>query len=148
MRMKDFISGHTIALETTIENPNIIKEKNRYLIKDKNKIISKIGFTDYSKDIKGFNWILLYNIDTDPDYRGQGLCTKLLNEISNDIDTNKGLYLCVRTDNDTAISVYKKNGFKVLKKTSIANGSNTAHDFYVMYKGNGNIKKLNSVNFG
>lgn len=124
-------------------NPSIIKNKDSYMIKNtNNKIISKLNYYDYK--IKNFDWVLLANLETEPEYRGNGLATKLINALYNDItkNTNKGIYLFVRTNNKTAISLYNKLNFKVVKKYTLKDG-----EYIIMAKGTADISQFNNMNF-
>lgn len=124
-------------------NPSIIKNKDSYTIKNaNNEIISKLNYYDYK--IKNFDWVLLANLETKPEYRGNGLATKLINALYNDItkNTNKGIYLFVRTNNKTAISLYNKLNFKVVKKYTLKDG-----EYIIMAKGTADISQFNNMNF-
>lgn len=124
-------------------NPSIIKNKDSYTIKNaNNEIISKLNYYDYK--IKNFDWVLLANLETEPEYRGNGLATKLINALYNDItkNTNKGIYLFVRTNNKTAISLYNKLNFKVVKKYTLKDG-----EYIIMAKGTADISQFNNMNF-
>lgn len=121
----------------------IIKTKNTYMIKnDKGTIISKLNYYEYK--IKNFDWILMSDLDTKPDYRGKGLATKLINELYSDIskNTNKGLYLFVKSDNQVAIKLYTKLNFKKVKNYTLKDG-----EYIIMAKGNADISQLNKMNF-
>ena len=57
----------------------------------------------------------LYNIYISPDFRGKGLCRKI---VEHAVNRKKNLYLDVDPDNITAIKCYKKCGFIFKKKLS------------------------------
>ena len=126
-----------------VTNKPIIKTKNTYMIKnDKGTIISKLSYYEYK--VKNFDWILMSDLDTKPDYRGKGLATKLINELYSDIskNTNKGLYLFVKSDNHVAIKLYTKLNFKKVKNYTLKDG-----EYIIMAKGNADISQLNKMNF-
>ena len=121
----------------------IIKTKNTYMIKnDKGTIISKLSYYEYK--VKNFDWILMSDLDTKPDYRGKGLANKLINELYSDIskNKNKGLYLFVKSDNQVAIKLYTKLNFKKVKNYTLKDG-----EYIIMAKGNADISQLNKMNF-
>lgn len=126
-----------------ISNMPINKTRNSYMIKDnKGLIISKLNYYEYK--IKNFDWILIANLYTKPEYRGNGLATKLINELYNDItkNTNKGLYLFVKSDNRVAIELYTKLNFKKIRNYTLKDG-----EYIIMAKGNANVSQLNKMNF-
>lgn len=131
-----------------LENENIallpiIKTDSTYMIKNNNGvIISKLNYYDYN--IKNFDWILIANLETNPKYRGNGLATKLINELYKDITTttHKGLYLFVKDNNTTAIKLYTKLKFEVIKKYTLKDG-----EYIIMAKGNANKSQFLKMNF-
>ena len=52
-------------------------------------------------------------LDVHPDYRRQGIAGALLNLANREFDCNK---LTVRNNNDAAIALYKKHGYKIVKE--------------------------------
>lgn len=139
MNIKEFDAVQESVVDTPIN-----KKKNSYEIKNSNgSVMSKLGYFDYSK--KGFDWILIANVETKPEFRGMGLASKLVSEFCKDSQNkfpNKGLYLLVRIDNDPAIYLYKKNGFKTAKKYKMTDGM-----YLVMYKGNADKQQLINMNY-
>lgn len=126
-----------------VTNKPIIKTKNTYMIKnDKGTIISKLSYYEYK--VKNFDWILMSDLDTKPDYRGKGLATKLINELYSDIskNTNKGLYLFVKSDNHVAIKLYTKLNFKKVKNYTLKDG-----EYIIMAKGNADMSQFDKMNF-
>lgn len=116
-----------------------------YYFKDKNgKVISELNV--YNFDMDGFDWDLIADVETNKDYRRQGLSTKLLDKaISNvkDKDVSKGVYLLVKTNNSNAISLYKKLAFDTVKEQNI-----DGEKYYVMANGpKNNISQLKDMNF-
>ena len=136
------------GLESVISDEyHLIKTSDSYYFKNSDGIIvSKLKYHDYSNGkIKNFNWVLISDVDTHPDFRRKGLASSLINQLYKDItsgNSKKGLYLMVKSDNTNAISVYTKLGFNTLKKQK---GSNSS--YIIMYKGNGNLDRLSNMNF-
>ena len=127
-----------------IDNYKLIKENDNYHYENKNKeIISIVKYYDYKID--NFDWILISDIDTKINYRKQGLASKLIDKIYNDIalKRNCGLYLFVKQNNVNAINLYIKLGFKILKKYKIDNTI-----YYIMIKGNSDSSQFNNMQFG
>lgn len=126
-----------------ITNKPIIKTKNTYMIKnDKGTIISKLSYYEYK--VKNFDWILMSDLDTNPEYRGKGLATKLINELYSDIskNTNKGLYMFVKSDNRVAIKLYTKLNFKKVKNYTLEDS-----EYIIMAKGNADMSQFDKMNF-
>ena len=145
-RTKNYIRDEQKVLTESVDdvtNKPIIKTKNTYMIKnDKGTIISKLNYYEYK--VKNFDWILMADLDTKPDYRGKGLATKLINELYNDItkNTNKGLYMFVKSDNRTAIRLYTKLNFKKVKNYTLEDG-----EYIIMAKGNADMSQFDKMNF-
>lgn len=122
----------------------IDKSAKHYCIKDSNgDVISKADYYDFNK--KNFDWILICNVETKPEFRGKGLATKIMDSLYTDLlhkYPSKGLYLLVKTDNLSAISLYKKINFKIAKECKIKDD-----EYYVMYKGGANKQQLIDMNF-
>ena len=117
--------------------------KYEYINSD-GKTICNIGYYIYD-DIKNFDWINIADVDTNKKYQGQGHATRLLNTLIRDMKKkhpSMGLYLLVKVDNEPAIGLYKKTGFKVLKMQDSKKGK-----FYIMYQGNADIEQLKKQNF-
>ena len=145
-RTKNYIRDEQKVVTESVDdvtNKPIIKTKNTYMIKnDKGTIISKLNYYEYK--VKNFDWILMADLDTKPDYRGRGLATKLINELYSDItkNTNKGLYLFVKSDNRTAIRLYTKLNFKKVKNYTLEDG-----EYIIMAKGNADMSQFDKMNF-
>lgn len=147
-KTEDIYATESFVLEsnnnrTDVKN-EIEKTKNKYVIKnDKGDVISKLGY--YRYNVKNFDWILIADVETKPEYRGKGLASKLINTLYSDItkeDPGKGLYLFVRTDNDVAIKLYKKLNFKTVKKYKLDDGW-----YYIMCKGKADISQFDNMKF-
>ena len=121
----------------------VIKIDNSYIIKNnKDNIVSKLNYHEFN--IKNFDWILLSDLETEPKYRGKGLATKLINSLCDDVfkNTDKGVYLFVKTDNYTAINLYNKLGFKAIKQYHLKDGN-----YIIMAKGNADMSQLDKMKF-
>lgn len=128
-------------LTLTSHLPITKNDKSYIIMNKKGSIISKLDYYDYK--IENFDWVLLANIQTNKKYRGQGLATRIINKACNDIlKPNKGVYLFVRDTNDNAISLYKKLGFKLVKKYTLQDG-----EYLIMAKGNADKNQFNDMNF-
>lgn len=120
------------------------RDRNNYTITDsKNNIVAKASYYDYSE--KDFDWILIANVETIPEYRGKGLATRLMSRIESDLNRqfpNKGIYLLVEQNNYKAINLYKKLDYDIVKECSIEDTP-----YYVMAKGSADINQLKETNF-
>lgn len=118
------------------------KSSKTYSIKNKEgHTVSKLNYYDFK--IPGFDWILAANLDTKPEYRRQGLATKLLDSLYEDVSKNgKGLYMAVDITNSNALKLYRELGFKPNKKYA-SDGKN----YVIMAKGNADIKQFDGLNF-
>lgn len=116
--------------------------KNSYRIKDeKGNTASELTIYDF--DIKGFDWLLMADVETSEEYRGRGLATKLIKQVENDISNNKkGIYLLVESTNKPAISLYDKNGFDVLKTYDLKGKT-----YYIMIKGRADRNQFKNMDF-
>ena len=133
------------AFESAFTNTNkIVKSTKHYCIKDNDgNVISKADYYDFSK--KDFDWILICNVKTKPEFRGKGLATEIMKSLCTDLlhkYPSKGLYLLVRVNNTNAIALYKKIKFKILKEYEMKDGP-----YYIMYKGNADKQQLTNMNF-
>lgn len=131
--------------ERPFQSEKIIKESengtNSYTIKDsKGTILSEVK--TYNFDIDNFDWTLMADVTTQPEHRGRGLATKLINKAYNDIGPEKGMYLFVKKSNSNAIRLYEKLNFNTVKTYSLKDG-----DYLIMAKGNGDPEQLKRMNF-
>ena len=78
---------------------------------------AKIGFIDY---LTNNNYVEIGNICINKKYQGKGIGSQILNEIINN-NSNKTISLQVFIQNERAIKLYTKLGFK------ISSSSNTHH---------------------
>ncbi|NOU20133.1 MAG: GNAT family N-acetyltransferase [Bacteroidales bacterium] len=77
-----------------------------------NMLVGIAGIHVYSKEYKV---AALGNIATHPDYRGKGIGFKLTSALCSDLKkTVDHIGLNVKSNNDTAISCYKKIGFEII----------------------------------
>jgi len=87
-----------------------------YLIID-NQIVAS-GFGDKENSNSKYDTIYLHTFAVDSNYRGQGLCQKIVKEFIKKFGKNHILYLTVRTEKDnentSAIKCYEKNDFIML----------------------------------
>ena len=90
---------------------DMLQTKQYFGIRKENKLVSVAGIHVYSEQYKV---AALGNIVTHPDYRGHGygkaatakLCQELLKKVNH-------IGLNVKSDNETAISMYKRLGFEI-----------------------------------
>lgn len=142
----------TISRQLILEYQNNIKNSNNFVLKktsnsymfmNKKETVSKLKYYDYN--IEDFDWILICDVETKSNYRNMGLASKLIDEVYRDItknNPNKGIYLFVKCDNDIAIKLYKKLRFKTIKKYTLKDG-----EYFIMAKGNADIKQFDNMNF-
>lgn len=96
----------------------LVKNEEIYVAKLENEIVGYIIFNIKEKENPSMRYRKQLNIDAicvEEKCRGKGIGTKLLEEIKN-IAKSKGctdLYLTVNRENEHAIKVYEKFGFKV-----------------------------------
>jgi ribosomal protein S18 acetylase RimI-like enzyme len=73
----------------------------------------------YKIENDNFN-VSIYGFEIEDDFRGRGLgkssFKKIIEYIHKNYKNNKGIYLSVFSNNDSAIKIYKEIGFKVIKK--------------------------------
>lgn len=127
-----------------LSSPTIKRTKNSYTIyDDEGKVASKLNFYDYT-NIQNFDWILVSDLDTKEKYRNRGLASKLLKTLYHDITKtkNKGLYMFVKVDNNSAIKLYLKLGFKKLKNYKIKD-----EKYVIMVKGDYDTSQFDNMNF-
>ena len=97
---------------------NLIKNEEIYIAKVDKEIVGYIIFNIKEKENPSMRYRKQLNIDAicvDERYRGKGIGTKILESIK-EIAKTKGctdLYLTVNQENENAIRVYEKFGFKV-----------------------------------
>lgn len=97
---------------------NLIKNEEIYIAKVDKEIVGYIIFNIKEKENPSMRYRKQLNIDAicvDERYRGKGIGTKILESIK-EIAKTKGctdLYLTVNQENENAIKVYEKFGFKV-----------------------------------
>ena len=103
-----------LSEEEINEINNYVKKEVKKLIKDyfniivDNKIVGSLLLT--KKD----DGILLDEIYIEEKYRNKGIGTNIIKEV---ISNNNIIYLWVYKENISAISLYKKLGFNVIKET-------------------------------
>ena len=68
----------------------------------------------------------IVNIVVNPEYRRQGIATKLIEYAIEQFDDLKSIMLEVNESNYNAISLYNKNGFKVINRRNNYYGSDAA----------------------
>ena len=97
---------------------NLIKNEEIYIAKVDQEIVGYIIFNIKEKENSSMRYRKQLNIDAicvDERYRGKGIGTKILESIK-EIAKTRGctdLYLTVNQENENAIKVYEKFGFKV-----------------------------------
>ena len=97
---------------------NLIKNEEIYIAKVDKEIVGYIIFNIKEKENPSMRYRKQLNIDAicvDEKYRGKGIGTKILESIK-EIAKTRGctdLYLTVNQENENAIKVYEKFGFKV-----------------------------------
>ena len=114
-------------------DPRMVETKQYLGVRIKNKLVSIAGIHVYSKEYKV---AALGNIVTHYDYRSNGfgkcVTAKLCQSLSQTVDH---IGLNVKSDNETAIAMYKKLGFE--NRGSIVQdiGDGFVMDDYIMEKG-------------
>ena len=88
-------------------------------IKENNEIVtSGFGKEDTYKSDYKYKTMYLHTFSTKQEFRGRGLCSRLINEFVKKYGKTHVLYLTVRTEqlnvNESAIHCYEKNGFILL----------------------------------
>ena len=91
-----------------------------YIVMDNIIVSSGFGQEDTYNNNYNYKTMYLNTFSTHENYRGQGLCTKLINEFVKKYGKTHVLYLTVRTEennvNEPAIRCYEKNNFLLLPK--------------------------------
>ena len=134
------IEGLDASIE--LQSKKLLKKESSFSYRIKDKIIATVSFYDY--DIENFDWILIANVYTKKKYRRNGLSSDLIQLIYKEIAVpkRKGLYAFVDIKNESAIKLYKSNGFSILKTFE-----NDNRKFYIMIKGNQNKRQFDNMNF-
>lgn len=110
---------------------------------DKDKVVASASMYDYRG--KDFDWVLIADVFTDPEYRKNGLASSLIDKIYNHYCVGKpiGAYLLVKVDNYPAIQMYKKLGFRMVKTYKLEGKM-----YYIYAKGSADTEQLKKVEFG
>ena len=72
-----------------------------------------VGFIDYSIIYERAEINYIYVLES---YQRQGIATKLLNNMFNNLENVINITLEVNENNNKAINFYKKNGFEIVSK--------------------------------
>lgn len=89
----------------------------QYFIIRKNRIIAILSHARKAQARNGRTYgNMIFNVATKKEYRGMGLMTLILDALFRD-GSKKTFHLEVYRDNDPAISLYHKNGFRVIDTT-------------------------------
>ena len=91
-----------------------------FLKKDNKIVACGFGINDNNHTPTKYNPIYIHNFGVHKDYRGQGLCQKIVAEFIKRFGKGHILYLTVRTElgnvNESAIRCYEKKGFIMLSE--------------------------------
>lgn len=91
-----------------------------FLKKDNQIVACGFGVNDNNKSSTKYNPMYIHNFGVHKDYRGQGLCQKIVSEFIKRFGKAHILYLTVRTElgnvNESAIRCYEKKGFIMLSE--------------------------------
>ncbi|MDO5009333.1 MAG: GNAT family N-acetyltransferase [Intestinibacter bartlettii] len=99
---------------TTIEGlRSNLKSGRGYCIEDRKKVISMAKSTAENK-----NTAMIIGVGTHPKYRNQGLATKCLVKLCEEL-LEQGIKPCLFYDNEEAGKLYRKLGFKTIDNWSI-----------------------------
>ena len=113
-------------------------------VDEKGKTASKLNYYDYK--IKGFDYVLIANVETELEYRRKGLAGSLVAAAYEDLvskDKHDGVYLFVKQDNEPAIRMYTGLGFRKIRQYDLKSGK-----YFIMAKGKINKSKFDTMNFG
>lgn len=91
-----------------LEEVPIDKFTHIYVYLDEEKIVGFIQVTCLYETMD------IVNLVVDPDYRRRGIGSLLLDYVISEFDLVKLITLEVRVDNEAAINLYKKFGFKII----------------------------------
>ena len=103
-----------------------------YAIDNGNIFISTAASKKLTNETMG-----IFGVYTMPEFRGKNLSTQLINHILEEAKQSgvKVVSLHVNTNNENAIHVYEKLGFKIIKTDKdIKMGDGNMHDLYFMEK--------------
>lgn len=115
--------GKTLKEDFDFKNKNEFEKILVYEIGQK-----ILGFIDY---IRLYETVEILYLVVDIDYRRKGIGTKLIENLLADKDITKAI-LEVKFSNISAISLYKKNGFEIVR--TIKNYYDGNEDAYAMEK--------------
>ncbi len=116
------------ALEKIIENKDVGEGAEYVTLQDAREIIDRDGDMNAIE----FNYLIV-----NPDYQGQGVGTRVINSVTNNIDfftvhpSDCAISAYVHRDNYPSMRAVLKNGFKVLKKSEYYNTEDYNTFFFI-----------------
>lgn len=113
----DMCFGNPNGIITSMQNTRQFCTQN-----SKGKIVAVLSVKDQGKDHDGITHTnMIYNVCTLPTFRKRGIMSKMLSYMINFYKKEKKrvLHLEVRYNNNDAIRLYKKFGFKIINKTNL-----------------------------
>jgi ribosomal protein S18 acetylase RimI-like enzyme len=111
----------------------------KYMIDGKQ--VSQARYFDYHMD--NFDWVLVYDVETDEQHQNKGYATKLLEKIIEETEKEgMSLYLFCRIENKNAIKLYEKLGFSILKDYEMKDGM-----YHIMVRGDADKDQFVDMDF-
>lgn len=96
-------------------------------------------------ELKNFDWMLISSLIVDTDKRRKRFGTRLMKKAMDDATAQgKGAYLMVYMNNEPALSLYQKLGFRIIRDYYYKDNPN---GLYVMVYGDGDTDQLMHINF-
>lgn len=115
------LSSEAFDHTTINDNVTMILNKNGYigyLMLENNMVACGFGEDDTSNPSSKYKTMYIHTFGVNKEYRGRGLCRKIVSEFIKKFGKNYILYLTVRTEpdnvNENAIKCYEKSGFIML----------------------------------
>ena len=106
--------------------------------------VGTVQLSEYP-ELEDFDWMFISSLIVDDQFRRRGYGTALMKKAMSEAESNgKGSYLMVYQDNDGAIKLYEKLGFRIVREYYYDNDPN---GFYVMAIGFGSTNQLMEISF-
>lgn len=106
--------------------------------------IARLGIHRFMNS-PGFKWALLSDLYVQEEYRRQGFATQMIQKAIEDITPfGFGIYLLCIHDNEEAIALYRKIGFRKIRDYHFQDHPTT---YYVFAYGDAPTKQLGRIDF-
>ena len=115
-----------------------------FILESNGKWAATIQLSEYP-ELENFDWMLISSLIVDTDNRRKGLGTRLMKKAMDEVTAQgKGAYLMVYMNNEPALNLYQKLGFRIIRDYYYKDDPN---GLYVMAYGDGDTDQLMHINF-